>query len=102
MKLTNEVEVLDDLSHAHTHTHTCVHQYSEDFHIDLRNDSTFDQSSGTVGQILIAAKSILPLTKGSKVMECLAVWLFNGTLKGFSVSQKDNKWSRLEVQTGSH
>ena len=65
---------------TYTHTHTCALQYSEDFHIDLRNDSSFDQSKGpygTVGQILIVAKSIVPPTEGVKgdrvSLSCLAI-----------------------------
>lgn len=79
----------------------------EAFHIDLRQESILDQSSGSTGssgQILIAVKSILPPpTEGSEVTECHgAVWLFNGTLRGFSVSLKDNEWSHVEDQTSSH
>lgn len=65
---------------AHINTHTCALPNSDDFHIDLRNDSTFDQSSGssgTMGQILITAKSILPPPEGVKgdgvSLSCLAI-----------------------------
>lgn len=67
-------------AHINTHTDTCALPNSDDFHIDLRNDSTFDQSSGssgTMGQILITAKSILPPPEGVKgdgvSLSCLAI-----------------------------